>query len=178
MKRLGLVQIYTGDGKGKTTAAVGLAVRANAQGMRVCYMSFHKNPQYYKFGEQKNLKKLGINVRYFAKDHPMCWTDKNASHDELRDDCQKGLKFIEEVFKDKEYDLLIVDELNISVRDGFLKEKEVLAMIDRKPSQMELVITGRGATKKIMEKADLVSYIKAIKHPFKKGVASRRGIEY
>ena len=104
MKRLGLVQIYTGDGKGKTTAAVGLAVRANAQGLRVCYISFHKDPQYYKSGEQKNLKKLGINVRYFAKDHPMCGKITKASHAKLCVDCQKGLKFISKVFKNKEYD--------------------------------------------------------------------------
>lgn len=178
MKRLGLVQIYTGDGKGKTTAAVGLAVRANAQGLRVCYMSFHKDPQYYKSGEQKNLKKLGINVKYFAKDHPMCWTNKKASREKLCGDCQKGLKFINKVFKDKEYDILIVDELNVSVRDGFLKEEEVLCMIEEKPSGMELVLTGRGATKKMIAKADLVSFIKEVKHPYKKGVKARKGIEY
>ena len=178
MKQQGLIQIYTGEGKGKTTASVGLAVRANAQGLKVCYISFHKDPSYYKNGEQKNLKKLGINVRYFAKSHPLCGASKKICKADLLTDCQKGLKFITKIFKDNNYDLLIADELNICVRDGYLKEEEVLRVIAEKPGSMEFVMTGRGATKKMVDKADLVSYVKEIKHPYKLGVASRRGIEY
>jgi len=176
--RQGLIHIYTGPGKGKTTAAVGLAVRANAHGMRVCYMSLHKNPKYYKTGEQKNLKKLGISVKCFARDHPLCSVKKGVSHKLLCDDCLEGVKFIRKIFKDEKYDLLIIDEINICVRDRFLEEKDVLELMDLKPKNMELVLTGRGATKKMIKKADLVSFIIEVKHAYNQGIAVRKGIEY
>ncbi|MBI4844902.1 MAG: cob(I)yrinic acid a,c-diamide adenosyltransferase [Candidatus Omnitrophica bacterium] len=185
MKKQGLVQIYTGDGKGKTTAAVGLAVRANAQKFKVCYVSFHKDPQRCGYSEIKTLKKLKIKVFCFAKTHPLCGDisafrekTKKQCVEILRPWCLKGLELIKEIYKQNKFDMLILDEMNICVRDGFLKEKEVLFLLENKPEKLELVLTGRGATRKMIKKAGLVSYIKEVKHPYREGVQKRRGIEY
>lgn len=172
----GLIQIYTGDGKGKTTAAVGLACRAAAQGLRVCFVYFHKNPGRWKYGEHKFLRKLGIKVLGFAKKHPHFY--KDTGKDDVRKECLKGLRFIKKLYQENKYDLLILDELNISLRDGFLKEGEVLDILDSKPGSLELVLTGRGASKRVIKKADLVSEIMNIKHPYDKKITGRRGIEY
>jgi len=179
MKRLGLVQIYTGEGKGKTTAAVGLATRAVAHGLKVCYVSFHKDFKRYAYGETKSLEKLGIKVCSFAKYHPHCSRAKKETKTKnLPRQCLEGLNHIRGLFKKEKLDMIILDEIIICVRDGFLKEKDVLELIEEKPKNLELVLTGRGATKNLIKRADLVSYIKAVKHPFEKGVSRRKGIEY
>jgi cob(I)alamin adenosyltransferase len=170
----GLIEVYTGDGKGKTTAAVGLAVRALGRGLRVCYISFHKVPGVS--GELKILRKLGAGIFHFAPWHPSF--RKGAGAERIRKECLAGLKFIEKAFARKKYDLVIIDEINISLRDGFLKEEEVGKIIRKKPAGMELVITGRGAPGFLLKAADLVSEIKKIKQPFDSGVKARKGIEY
>ncbi|MBU4305074.1 MAG: cob(I)yrinic acid a,c-diamide adenosyltransferase, partial [Candidatus Omnitrophica bacterium] len=169
MKQKGLVQIYTGEGKGKTTAAVGLAVRAVSRGLRVCYVSFHKDPKKYGSGEQKILKKIGISVRCFAKAHPFC-CKKDEDINRLAGQCRKGVACIRKMHKRQLCDMLVLDEINICVRDGFLAEEEVIGLMRDKPENMELVLTGRGATAKMIKAADMVTYMKEIKHPYKKGV--------
>ena len=176
VKRKGFIQVYTGNGKGKTTAAVGLACRARGHGLKVCYISFHKDPKKWGCGEDKVLKKLGIAVFGFAKKHP-CF-DRNTDPGDIRRECLKGVQFIEKVYREKRYDILILDEINISVREGFLKENEVLDLLERKPENLELVLTGRNAARKIIKKADLVSEIRKIKHPYDLGLKGRKGIEY
>jgi len=176
MKRKGLIQIYTGDGKGKTTAAIGLACRACGHDLKVCYISFHKDPKIWGYGEHKVLKKLGIDVFEFAKKHPHFY--KHIALNDVRRECLKGIKFIKKICQEKKYDILILDEINISLREGFLKEKEVLDVLERKPENLELILTGRNATKKMIEKADLVSEIRKIKHPYDSGLKGRKGIEY
>lgn len=172
----GLIEIYTGDGKGKTTAAVGLAIRAIGHNLKVCYIYFHKDPEKWKYGEIKVLKKLGIDIFGFAKKHPHFY--KNVSKMSMRKECLKGLEFIKKIYNENKYDILILDEINISIRDGFLDEKEVVEILNTKPTNLEIVLTGRGAPNKIIEKADLVSEIKEIKHPYKVGIKRRKGIEY
>lgn len=176
MKRNGLIQVYTGKGKGKTTAAVGLALRAAAHKLKVGYIYFHKNPDKWGYGELKILKKIGVDVRGFAKGHPHF--DKNVNYKKIREECLNGLKFIKTAYKKNKYDLLILDEINISLRDKFLKEKEVRELLKIKPKKLELVLTGRGATKAIIQEADLVSEIKEVKHPYNLGFLGRKGIEY
>ena len=176
VKRRGLIQVYTGDGKGKTTAALGLACRARGHNFKVCYISFQKDPERWGCGEHRMLKKLGVDVFGFAKKHPHFY--KNIDPEDIRRECLKGINFIEKIYRQKNCDLLILDEINISVHDGFLKENEVLSLMERKPKGLELVLTGRNATKKIMEKADLVSEVVKIKHPYDSGVKGRKGIEY
>lgn len=176
MNKKGLVQIYTGDGKGKTTAAVGLAVRARGHGLKVCYLYFHKDPKKWGYGEHKILRKIGVDVRGFAKKHPHFY--RNLKADNLRQECLKGLEFIKKAYRLRQYDMLILDEINISLRDGFLKESEVMDILRTKPENLELVLTGRGATRKIIKKADLVSKVNKVKHPYDLRVRRKKGIEY
>ena len=176
MKQKGLIQVYTGDGKGKSTAAIGQAVRAAGHGFKVGFVSFFKDPEVFGYGEYKSLQKIGIKTFLFAKKHPHFYEEIDL--DEVRQECCNGVEFIKELFQDQSWDMLILDEIDIAMRDGFLKEEEVLSLLEAKPERLELVLTGRGATERIMEKADLVSEVKEVKHPYDQGVRSREGIEY
>jgi cob(I)alamin adenosyltransferase len=176
MKKKGLIQVYTGDGKGKSTAAIGQAVRAAGHGFKVGFISFFKDPEVFGYGEYKSLQKLGVKTFLFARKHPHFYKELNL--DDVCRECSKGLEFIKELFRDPSWDMLVLDEINIAVRDGFLKEEDVLALLDMKPEKLELVLTGRGVGEKIIEKADLVSEIREVKHPYSQGIKSRKGIEY
>ena len=111
-----------------------------------------------------------------AGENSLC--DKPVDAASVRKDCLKGLEFIKEILKGKKYDLLILDEINISLRDRFLKIEEVVALLKEKPLKLEVVLTGRGAPKKLIEMADLVSRVTKVKHYYEKGVKSRKGIEF
>jgi cob(I)alamin adenosyltransferase len=176
MKRKGLIQVYTGTGKGKSTAAIGQAVRAAGHGFKVGFISFFKDPESFGYGEYKSLEKLGVKTFLFARKHPHFY--KELKPDDVRQECLRGLEFVKELFQDPSWDMLVLDEVNIAVRDGFLKEEEVLSLLEAKPEKLELILTGRGATEKITEKADLVSEVREVKHPYARGVKSREGIEY
>jgi cob(I)alamin adenosyltransferase len=172
----GLIQVYTGPGKGKSTAAIGQAVRAAGHGLMVGLVTFFKDPKAFGYGEYKSLEKLGIKTFLFAKKHPHFYKELNP--DDVCRECSRGLEFIKELFRDSSWDMLVLDEINIAIRDGFLKEEEVLSLLEAKPEKLELVLTGRGITEKIIEKADLVSEVREVKHPYTQGIKSRKGIEY
>jgi len=176
MRNKGLIQVYTGDGKGKSTAAIGQAVRAVGHNFKVGFVSFFKDPDVFGYGEYESLQKLGIKIFLFARKHPHFYKEINL--DEVREECLKGVDFIKELFQDESWDMLVLDEMNIAVRDGFLKEKEVFSLLEAKPERLELILTGRGATERIIKKADLVSEIKEVKHPYDQGIKGREGIEY
>lgn len=170
----GLIEIYTGGGKGKTTAAAGLAARALSHKLRVCWISFFKDPAAGK-GETAALKKLGADVFILVAGHPLMKEQKKKTN--YREECLRALGFAVGTLK-KGYDLVVLDEINIALRDGFLKEKELLALLKKKPEHMEVVLTGDGATSGLVKAASLVTEMKKVKHPFDKGVKSRKGIEY
>ena len=174
--KLGLVHIYTGDGKGKTTAAVGLATRALGQGLRVLYVSFHKRPEKYGYTEMQSLEKLGATILNMAKGHPHM--DTSLDVDKIRQETHDALKTLNTLIRAESFDLLILDEIIISVRDHFIEEQELIDFILNKPANMELVITGRGATNRMIEIAQYVSQIDKIKHPYDEGISSRKGIEF
>jgi cob(I)alamin adenosyltransferase len=176
MKRKGLIQVYTGPGKGKSTAAIGQAARAAGHGFKVGFLSFFKDPGAFGYGEYRSLKKLGIETFLFARKHPHFYKELNP--DDVCRECSRGLEFIRELFRDPSWDMLVLDEINIAVRDGFLTEGDVLSLLEAKPEKLELVLTGRGVTEKIMEKADLVSEVREVKHPYNRGIEGRKGIEY
>jgi cob(I)alamin adenosyltransferase len=176
MEKKGLIQIYTGTGKGKSTAAIGQAVRAAGHGFKVGFLSFFKDPEAFGYGEYKSLEKLGIKTFLFARKHPHFYKELNPDH--VCQECSKGLEFIKELIRDPSWDMLVLDEINIALRDGFVKEEDVLSLLDAKPDKLELVLTGRGVTEKIIEKADLVSEVREVKHPYSRGIISRKGIEY
>ena len=172
----GLIHIYTGTGKGKTTAAVGLAVRALGAGLKVCYSSFHKNPDKYGYHEIKNLEKLGAKILIFAKGHPHL--DKSLDENVIKQDTVTGIAELTKLLANEQFDLLIMDEILISVRDSYLCENDLLDFVKNKPLNLELVLTGRGATNALIECADYVSEIQKIKHPYDNGITSRKGIEF
>jgi len=176
MKEKGLIQVYTGPGKGKSTAAIGQAARAAGHGFKVGFISFFKDPEAFGYGEFKSLEKLGVKTFLFARKHPHFYKELNP--DDVCQECSRGLEFIRELFRDPSWDMLVLDEINIAVRDGFLQEEDILALLQAKPERLELVLTGRGVTDRIMEKADLVSEVKEVKHPYNRGIKSRKGIEY
>jgi len=176
MKERGLVQVYTGDGKGKSTAAIGQAVRAAGHGFKVGFVSFFKDPEAFGCGEYEPLQKLGIKTSFFARRHPHFY--KDLSFDGVRRECLRGLEFIKGLFADETWDMLVLDEINIALRDGFLEEEKILSLLELKPQKLELILTGRGATEGIIEKADLVSEVKKLKHPYEQGIRGRGGIEY
>lgn len=172
----GLVHIYTGTGKGKTTAAVGLATRALGQNFKVVYAHFMKRPELYGYHEIDSLKKLGATVFAFTDGHP--FFNKEVKPEELTKQLEDALVFLSGYLQSSPVDLLIMDEIIIAVRDGFVSEERLLQFIDSKPQLMELVLTGRGATDKLIARADYVSEINKVKHPFDQGIPSRKGIEF
>lgn len=176
MIKQGLVHIYTGDGKGKTTSAVGLATRALGSNYKVCYVSFHKRPEVYGYAEMESLRKLGALILNRSKGHPML--DRSVSRESMLQEVPAALDEIAELIRTESFDLLILDEILISVRDSFVPESRLIEFIKDKPQELELVLTGRGATEAVKELADYVSYITKEKHPFDQGIPSRKGIEY
>lgn len=175
----GLVHIYTGDGKGKTTAAVGLAIRAVGNGLKVCFISFHKNPKKYGYGEYKVLSKLeNIKVYNFVSECPLL--DKNMDIVKVKKEIVKKLEFIKKKIFSSGFDLVILDEILIAIREKFVSIGKVIEIIKAKPDNTEVVLTGQ-MNKKILfslEKCvDYITYCKKIKHPYDKGVLSRKGIE-
>ncbi len=172
----GLIHIYTGEGKGKTTASVGLAVRALGHGMKVCFAHFNKQPDLYGYNEIQSLQKLGATILGFTKGH---WSfNPKVTRESSREDVKNGLAVLSEFIQRETPDMLILDEILISVRDGILSEAELLEFIAQKTEYLELVLTGRGASDRIIEVADYVSCIQKVKHPFDREIYSRQGIEF
>lgn len=169
----GLTQIYTGDGKGKTTAALGLALRAFGAGLKVYLGQFIKKGE---FSEIKALRRFQpkITIRQYGCGRFV--KGKPSPADILS--ARKGLHDLSKAMLSKKYDLVIADEINCTVKAGLISVKDILRLIDQKPSTVELVLTGRNVPRRIMNKADLITEMRKIRHPFDKGEAGRRGIEF
>lgn len=171
-KRNGLVQVYTGDGKGKTTAALGLALRMAGQGGKVIIIQFLKGGS--PGGEHRFIEKY----RPFEIVKPNKGNALKQSLGELRPVTERTFALAQETVMHGGYDLVILDEILVAVSKGLLEPARVLDLIARKPPEVELVLTGRGAPHEIIERADLVTEMKAVKHPMEKGIKARPGIEY
>jgi len=170
----GLVQVYTGNGKGKTTAALGLALRAVGREMMVCVIQFMKGGGPY--GEQMAAEKLAPYLTIIQTGREG-WTRKGRPSAEDTEMAHRAVSLAEEALSGNVYDLVILDEINNAVHYGLISVDDVLALIRRKPDTVELVLTGRNAHEKVIEAADLVTEMREIKHYFKKGVPARTGIE-
>jgi len=169
---LGLIQIYTGDGKGKTTAALGLAMRAAGHDFKIAIIQFMK---IWNYGEIKSLRRLGIDLfRYGTREFV---DPKNPSPIDF-DQALRALSKAEELMRKGDYDVLILDEINVAVDFNLIALKRVVDLLDKKPHNLELVLTGRNCPQELIQRADLVSIIDEIKHPYKKGVKARKGIEF
>ena len=170
--RRGYVQVYTGNGKGKTTAALGLAVRAAGAGLRVFIAQFIKKK---KCSEHVLLDELHgrITVKQYGRGLIM---GRKPSSADIRA-AQEGYEEVRSVLLAREYDVVVLDEANVAVHFGLITLQELLDLIAIKPKSVELVITGRYAHEKVVEAADLVTEMREIKHYGKQGVKARRGIE-
>ncbi len=172
---LGLIQIYCGDGKGKTTAALGLAIRMAGAGFRVLIARFLKNDD---SNELKILEIIpNIDVINTAKDFGFIW---NMSEQEKEDAAACYTRLLTDSMDtaaDKGYDMLILDEINVAVDLNLVKEDLLIQVIKNKPAHLELVLTGRNPSSSLLDLADYVSDIHCIKHPFETGILARTGIE-
>ena len=180
MLEKGLVQIYTGDGKGKTTAAFGLALRAAGQNNKVLIYQFLKPPS-LDLGERFAIQLGAVRIRLEALD--IEWDMKTSPHDEqMRTNTATAIKqAIEQLAQTAEkkfYDVIILDEIVFCLAEGLANIEDIKNLIERKDARVEIVMTGRGATAELIELGDLVTEMRKLKHPFDTGQASRRGIEY
>jgi len=187
MLKKGLVQIYTGDGKGKTTAALGLAMRAAGAGNKVLIYQFLKPPA-LDTSERNILAEMdstgppqvaGITVESLD----IQWDMAQSPEDEkmvadTKAAIRKALERISRSAGKKVYDVVILDEIVFCLWKGLAQLEDVRNIIDKRDRRVEIVLTGRGATKELIEMADLVTEMKNIKHPFDKGLFARRGIEF
>jgi cob(I)alamin adenosyltransferase len=173
-QRLGLVHLYTGDGKGKTTAALGLALRAAGHGLRVLVVQFLKGGK-APFGEVEALRALpNVTVAQFG---PGGFVGRDFSFEDGKEAAREGFDFAQRAVRSGEYDLVVLDEVPVAVRKGLLSEAQVLDLLRRKAKRTEVVLTGRYAGKALREAADLITEMKAVKHPFEQGVRWRWGVE-
>jgi len=179
MLKKGLVQIYTGKGKGKTTAAFGLALRAAGQNNKVLIYQFLKPPS-IDIGERFALKLGAVRIRVEALD--VSW-DENSLNDkekvaEAKTAIADVLKRIAETAQKRFYDVIILDEIVFCLSKNLANLEDIRDIINSKDPKVEIVMTGRGATDELLEMADLVTEMKNVKHPFDKGIPARQGIEF
>ena len=168
----GYIQVYTGNGKGKTTAALGLAIRAAGAGLKVFIAQFIKKGEYSEIKALKRFKDL-ITVEQFGSGRFIKGKPSASDIEAAR----KGVEKIKAAFTSGQHNVVIMEEANVAAGLGILSVEDILKIMDEKPKDVELVITGRGADSRIIEKADLVTEMKEVKHYFQKGVKARIGIE-
>ncbi len=168
---LGKIHVYTGNGKGKTTAALGLALRAVGAGYQVYIIQFLKGQDY---SELKSLRRLkGVTLKRFGLKSFIIKKPKPADIIQA----QRGLAWATKILKSKKFDVVILDEIFLAVFFKMLKVSDLVSLIKIKPANVELILTGRKASEQIIKLADYVTEMKEIKHPFQQGLGARRGIE-
>ncbi|MCH8022193.1 MAG: cob(I)yrinic acid a,c-diamide adenosyltransferase [Thaumarchaeota archaeon] len=173
----GLVIVYTGDGKGKTTASLGLAVRALGYNLNVLMLQFIKGSWFY--GELEGAKRLAPNFSIVSLGKGFVGIiDDNKPLSEHQHAAREALKEAKGRMLSGKYDILILDEINYATSMNLISVKEVLDLIRSKPRKTTLVLTGNNVDQQVIEVADLVTEMKSIKHPFEKGMSARRGIDF
>ncbi len=174
MTERGYIQVYTGNGKGKSSAAIGIAVRAAGAGLKTFFVQFMK---VFPYSEINSLTKLSefITLKQYGKDD-FIFRKENPNAEEIKE-TQLGLKEAKAAMHSGEYDLLILDEVCVSIYFKLFTTDEIIDFLKQKPENVEVILTGRYCPDKIIEIADLVSEIKEIKHYFTKGILSRKGFD-
>lgn len=180
-KSEGLIQVFTGNGKGKTTASLGTAIRAAAKGMKVAIVYFDKGGEHY--SERKILaERFKGEIDFWAtgldRIDPVTNRFRFGGTPEDKAEAERGLGIVKEIFAKNEHQLVILDEINTTVSLKMLDEQAVMEVLKSKPERMELILTGRDAPESFKESADLVTEMTLIKHYFYRGVPAREGLDY
>ncbi|MDR2676804.1 MAG: cob(I)yrinic acid a,c-diamide adenosyltransferase [Endomicrobium sp.] len=171
-----MIIINTGKGKGKTTASIGQIIRFLGHGFKVCLIQLFKEDKFY--GEQKILVKLdNLDFFSFVKKHPYCV--KNINLEDIVNECVVVMRKLKELAsKPKKYDLIVLEEFNIALRDRFILEDEFINIVKQLSQKSNIIVSGRGAPNALIKIADLVTEMKEIKHPYKVGTKATKGIEF
>lgn len=173
----GLVIVFTGDGKGKTTSALGVALRACGHNMKVVMLQFIKGSWHY--GELESVKKLSPNFELIPLGKGFVGIiDDRLPREEHVKAAKEALAIAREKITSGAYRIVILDEINVAVRLNLIDIEDLLDLVKAKPEKLHLIITGRGADPKLIEAADMVTEMREIKHPYQKGIEAQRGIDY
>ena len=173
-KRVGLIIVHTGNGKGKTTAALGTALRAVGCGFKVFMVQFIKGS--WDYGELHVVDRLAPYFEIKVMGEGFTWETKDTKRD--TEVAQKAWEFCKELIRKNEHDLLIFDEINNAIDYGYLDVKDVVEALKSKPAEMHIILTGRNASQEIIDVANLVTEMREIKHPFHQGIYAQKGIEF
>ena len=177
MTEQGLTIVYTGKGKGKTTAALGIALRASGYEKKICMIQFIKGSWHY--GEMESSKKLGSNFEMIAVGKGFVGIiDDKSPKEEHEQIAKEALKISEKKILSGDYDIVILDEINYAVNLGLITINDVTELIKSKPADLDLILTGNYAKDEILKLADLVTEMREIKHPFQKGIKAKKGIDF
>lgn len=178
MERHGMLHLYIGNGKGKTTAAVGLALRAMGSGFNVLFAQFLKSAD---TGEKRILEQFPDKLCYFRpkqRHSTFLWNMTQKQLDETKEDISTGWCFLKQEILSPRWNLIVMDEILDTIQCRLLPEEDVIQAIENRPQDVEIVCTGRNASSNFREKADYISWVEALKHPYEKGIKGRRGIEF
>ncbi len=170
----GLLIVYTGAGKGKTTAALGMALRCIGHGMKVAVVQFIKGA--IDTAEERALKSFGDRVTFLRMGEGYTWETQDRERDTRF--AQEAWKKVCEFLRDPSYGMVILDEFNIALQQDYVDAADVIAALRARPPMQHVVLTGRGAKEALIEEADLVTEMKQVKHPFRKGVKAQAGVEF
>ncbi|NNK96274.1 MAG: cob(I)yrinic acid a,c-diamide adenosyltransferase [Desulfobacterales bacterium] len=176
-KRQGLVVVLTGNGKGKTSSAMGMVLRAAGHGMRICVIQFMKGDIYS--GEWDGVKLLGEQVDFNVTGKGFCGIQGNPyPHSEHRKNAQDAVKLVHEKMMSNKFDLLVLDEINNALQLTLVDLNQVLEIMEKRPDHLHLVMTGRDAHPQVIDAADTVSQVNEIKHAYRKDIEPQPGIDY
>lgn len=170
----GLLVVHTGAGKGKTTAALGMAIRCLGHGMKVAVVQFIKGA--IDTAEERILKSFGGQVVFLRMGEGYTWETQDRERDKAV--AQEAWAEVENFLQDSTFGMVVLDELNIAIHHEYVSLAQVLKAVAQRPPMLHVVITGRGAKSELIEAADLVSEMKMIKHPFRKGIKAQKGVEF
>lgn len=175
-ERQGLIIVNTGNGKGKTTAALGMGMRAWGQGMRVLVLQFIKGG--WKYGELQAAERMGSDFVIRQLGEGFVRDAQGAGMEEHKAAAAKALQDAQVELQSGSWDMIILDEINYAIKFGLVSVEEAMTLLNQKPAALHLVLTGRDAHQEIIDKADLVTEMKEIKHPYKQGIKAQKGVEF
>ncbi|MGB9617109.1 MAG: cob(I)yrinic acid a,c-diamide adenosyltransferase [Desulfomonilaceae bacterium] len=170
----GLLIVYTGHGKGKTTAALGLMLRALGHGFKTCVVQFIKGSRTY--GELEAVKRFSDLLEFHVVGKGFLWKSKNIKEDQQL--AQEGWDFAKHALTSGEFKIVVLDELTYLIKYGFVQEEQILDALRNRASGVHVIVTGRDAPSGLLQMADLVTEMKEIKHPYRSGVKAAKGIEF